>query len=143
MSKLNIINISDIKITKVRDWSIHFRYDNKLYMLHLSQDWCEESTTLFEVLEKDNNKLDAIHSEYDDNIPRLKLKNGNFRTKDSEPYNQIDLDKFVYDLTWSGYASSKFDDEIKLKKSPRYQKKMEIDRLQKEIEVLERLKEII
>lgn len=73
-------------------------------------------------------------------MPRLRLKNGNFRTKDSQPYNQIDTDRFIYDLTWNGFIESKFSDEVKLKKSPIYKKKCEVERLQKEIEVLERMR---
>ena len=137
MNKLKLNILDAIKITKVRDWSIHFKHCSCLYLLHLSQDGCEESTTLFEIKDGD---LDAIHSEYGDDMPRLRLKNGNFRTKNSQPYNQIDIDKFVYDLTWNGFVESKFSEEIKLKKSPIYQKKCEIERLMKEIEFLEWMK---
>lgn len=133
--KLNIID--DIKITKVRDWSIHFKHCGCSYLLHLSQDGYEEATTLYEI---NNGKLNPIHSEYDDYIPELYLINGDRRTKDSQPYNQIDTDKFIYDLTWNGFVESKFSDDVKLNKSPIYQKKCEIERLMKEIELLERMK---
>lgn len=140
-SKIPKITFIDmVEIIKVRDWSIHFSSYGDRYLLHLSQDGCEETTTLYEIID---GKLNAIHSEYGDCMPNLYLINGDRRTKDCQPYKQIDIIKFVYDMTWSGFLSSKFDEEIKLKKSPMYQKKMEIDRLQKEIEVLEGLKEII
>lgn len=135
LPKFTFINM--LKITKVRDWSIHFRYYGDRYLLHLSQDGGEESTTLYEI---NSGELNPIHSEYDDCIPELYLINGD-RRKDSQLYKQIDIEKFVYDMTWNGFISSKFDDEIKMKKSPIYKKKCEIERLQKEIEVLERLKE--
>ena len=136
LPKITFIDM--IEITKVRDWSIHFRYYGNRYLLHLSEDAYEETTTLYEIVD---GKLNVIHSEYGDCMQELYLINGKLRTKDCQPYNQIDIVKFVYDMTWNGFLSSKFDDEIKLKKSPIYQKKMEIERLQKEIEVLERLKE--
>lgn len=138
LPKITFIDI--VKITKVRDWSIHFSSYGDRYLLHLSKDGYEETTTLYEIID---GKLNAIHSEYGDCMPNLCLINGDRRIKDCQPYSQIDIIKFVYDMTWNGFLSSKFDDEIKLKKSPIYQKKIEIDRLQKEIEVLERLKEWI
>lgn len=138
MKSLKVTFIDMLKITKVRDWSIHFRYYGNRYLLHLSQDGYEEVTTLYEINDR---KLNPIHSEYDDCMPELYLINWNRRIKVSQPYKQIDIDKFVYDMTWNGFISSKFDDEIEMKKSPIYKKKMEIERLMKEIEVLERLKE--
>ena len=136
LPKIEFIDM--LKITKVRDWSIHFRYYGNRYLLHLSQDGCEEATTLYEI---NDGKLNPIHSEYDDCMPELYLINGDRRTKDNQPYNQIDTDRFIYDMTWNGFVRSGFDDEVKMKKSPIYKKKCEIERLQKEIEVLERLKE--
>ena len=138
MSELKLKIIDDIKITKVRNWSIHFKHYDCLYLLHLSQDIYEESTILYEI---NDGKLNPIHYEYGDRIPELYLINGDRRTKDNQPYNQIDTDRFIYDMTWNGFVRSGFDDEVKMKKSPIYKKKCEIERLQKEIEVLERLKE--
>lgn len=135
LPKIEFIDM--LQITKVRDWSIHFRYYGNRYLLHLSEEVYEETTTLYEIID---GKLNAIHSEYGDCIPELYLINEERRTKDCQPYNHIDIIKFVYDMTWNGFLSSKFDYEIKLKKSPIYQKKKEIDRLQKEIELLEKLK---
>ena len=61
--KLPRITFMDVvEITKVRDWSIHFKYYGDRYLLHLSQDGCEETTTLYEII---NGKLNAIHSERD------------------------------------------------------------------------------
>lgn len=134
-NKLIIDNPSELKITKVRDWSIHFKHCGYSYFLHLSQDGYEEATTLYEI--KDG-ELNPIHSEYDDCMPELYLINGDRRTKESQPYKQIDIRKFVYDMTWNGFISSKFDEEIKMKKSPIYKKKCEIERLMKEIELLKR-----
>lgn len=134
-NKLIIDNPSELKITKVRDWSIHFKHCGCSYFLHLSQDGYEEATTLYEI--KDG-ELNPIHSEYDDCMPELYLINGDRRTKESQPYKQIDIRKFVYDMTWNGFISSKFDEEIKMKKSPIYKKKCEIERLMKEIELLKR-----
>lgn len=139
--KLKIIDHSKLKITKLNDWAIYFDYGSDKYLLHESVDGYDSSVTLYKrVPSNDFGKYELEWMKSDDcvDIPTIEYKKKHKYWKGT--HSQINIDKFIYDMTYNGYFSSQYDDEIKEKKNPIYQKKKEIERLQKEIELLEKLK---
>ena len=60
---LEIKDLSKLKITKYKQWALHFNYDGKKYLLHYSEG---KITTLYVKTIKENNScgLEAIKSEY-------------------------------------------------------------------------------
>ena len=139
--KLKIIDSSKIKITKLKDWAIYFDYDSDKYLLHESVDGYDSSIALYKRIPSNDfgkYELEWMKSDNFVDIPTIEYNKKHKHW--SGTYSQINIEKFVYDMTYDGYFSSQYDDEIKEKKNPIYQKKKEIERLQREIEFLEKLK---
>ena len=116
MGVTNIIDIQDfslLKVTKVRDWSICFDYDDKHYLLHGTSETGEGSWQELYERELDKNgkyKLTFISNKYgDDYVAYDYIKRQNGKTI---VYSMVDKDFFVYKLTKRGFATGIFEDEV-------------------------------
>ena len=54
---LEIKDLSKLKITKFKQWALHFNYDDKKYLLHNSESDCTHRTSLWEKVMNDNNSF--------------------------------------------------------------------------------------
>lgn len=98
MEKLIITDLSKLKITKIKDWAIHFTYDNEKYLLHGSCCDYEYSSNLYKRIPI-NNKYELVYiageCTCDDYIKGEFIKEYYKRTL---VYNQIDKEYFVNQL---------------------------------------------
>jgi len=130
----NIIDIQDLsllKITRVRDWSICFDYDDKHYLLHGTSEAGEGSWQELYERELDENgkyRLDFVSNKYgDDYVACDYIKNQRGKTI---VYSLIDKKYFAYKLTKRGFATGIFEDVV-------LKQKEEILNLQTELKVYE------
>lgn len=128
---INIQDVSLLKITKVRDWSILFDYDGKHYLLHGTGESGEpDRQELYERNLNQNGKYDleyknACHgTEY---VSRDYIKSKSSKTI---VYNQIDKDFFAYKLTKRGFAEGIMEDKVEYEND-------RIDKIQKQIRIFE------
>ncbi len=128
MEKINITDINLLQITRVRNWSISFDYDNKHYLLHGTSELGEGSwAELFEKTYDENGKYhlnymgNAHSSEYvvNDYIPKQKGK--------TIVYSQIDKEFFAFQLTYRKLATGIMENKVKEieKKQKRIKNKIE------------------
>lgn len=131
---IQIIDIQDLsllKITRVRDWSICFDYGDKHYLLHGSSEVGEGSCQ--ELYERELNengkyKLTFISNKYgDDHVAYDYIKRQSGKTI---VYSLIDKNFFVYKLTKREFATGIFENEV-------LKQKEEILNLQAELKVYE------
>ena len=132
--KLEIKNLSLLKITKVKDWAIYFDYDDAKYLLHTSSEDCETSTTLFRRKSLNNfgkYELEYICSSYGNNIPYLTYFHDKRRIKNykSRPLKEINRNKFIWDLTWNDYFSGEYSKGVE-------ENKTQINNIENTIKVL-------
>ena len=131
--KLEINDLKDIEITKVKPWAIYFNYKDNKYLLHESGDCGEYGTDLFKrtIIENGSQKLECIVGIFGHipNCIRYKTQKGN-------TYNQIDMEYFVLKLTKEGFFSGIFEDNIKIVERNNKAINDEIAKLQKEINKL-------
>ena len=116
---LDIQDLSKLKFTKIKDWAINFKYDDKYYLLHGNCSDYEYSVTLYEKINGNNRKLEVIKSilTSSDNVKHRYIKPLNERLKsDQITYSQVDKEYFVEKLAWNGFCNSCFDEDIKEKK---------------------------
>lgn len=140
--KLVITDLSKIKITKLKSWAIYFEYNSDKYLLHESTDDYDTTVTLYKRIPY--NDFGKYELEYLCSKPYMEIPSIEYNKKKKHrigTHSQINIEKFVYDMTFDGYFSSKYDEEIAIEKSPIYKKKKQIEKLQKEIELLEKMDE--
>ena len=111
---LNIINLDLLKITKVKSWAIYFTYDLKYYLLHGSYD-DDEVVELYEreLYNCGNYKLKLLKSKSESSYFANDYINCH---KHVIVYSQIDKEFFVKKLTYKGFITSLYDEEIKQRK---------------------------
>ena len=106
---IDIQDLSLLKITKVKTWSIYFDYDRKHYLLHETCDGYEYVHTLYErnINKKGFWTLDFIKSDY----ARTSVLNEYIKPLSWQTivYNQIDKEYFIENLAIHGFIKS---DEI-------------------------------
>lgn len=96
---LYIKDLNKLKITRIRDWRINFKYDDILYSLNCHEDGCD---TIVALNNRDNG--DCVHSEYEnlyvDNYIRVNYNAYN------KPviYSHIDKKYFVKQLYKNGFV---------------------------------------
>lgn len=142
--KLEIKDISLLKIDKVKDWAVYFTYDNNKYLLHGSSDGGDYSMTLYlrvPIGSDGKYKLEAITGKYtssdyvSDYIKVNKVGNGKSRTIH---YCDIDKEFFVKQLTVNGFASGVLDEKIDVIKLKNKTRQEEIKKLREQIWKLEK-----
>lgn len=115
---LNITDLSLLKITKVRDWSICFDYDGKHYLIHGQSEPGEGSgQDFYERILDENGKYDLKHIQTkwftDENVAWDYIR-CNFSVRNKPiVYSQIDKKFFVYKLTKRGFASGIMEQRVK------------------------------
>lgn len=118
--KLKIDDINKLKITKVKTWAIYFTYDNDRYILHESSEDYETFTTLYKkepLNDSGKFKLKWICNDMGRCIPYLTHKcNKRIEHYESRTYNQINLRKFLWDMTWEGFFETCYSDEVTKRK---------------------------
>jgi hypothetical protein len=104
---LEIKDLSKLKITKYKQWALHFNYDGNKYLLHYSTGDCTQRTTLWEKIMYDNNscRLNYISSKFDDCVYDC----GTFI---SNVYSHSDKVGLVKYLARHKFVKSYFDKEI-------------------------------
>ena len=136
--KLEITDLSKFKITKLKPWAIYFTYDNIKYLLHEYSD-DDSNIVLYKRIQLNNSgkyKLEPISYSWSD-IPEITYKLKYIRSNKGRTHNQINIEKLVYTLTEMGLFSGIYYQEIVKKNDPIYRKKQEIEKLQREIDILE------
>lgn len=139
MNKLNIQDLSKLKITTVKQWCINFTYDGEQYFLHYEYEDGESSMSL-------HHKLNGRKSEWiggkaftNNCIDYIKLKYGLNKYKYSNEskwnivYSQIDKEYFVLKLTYDGFIDSCYGSECKKIKERNEQNNKKIKQLEEEI----------
>lgn len=116
MDALNISNLNNLKITKIKNWAIYFTYNNNKYLIHRSTEDYDIFTTLY--LRKPINntgqyELESIIGYYGDFIPSIRY---NAKNKYSGTLSQINKKDFVWKLTWDNIIESQYSDEIQERK---------------------------
>lgn len=128
---INIQNVSLLKITKVKNWSILFDYDSKYYLLHGIEEYGEPDRQ--ELYERNLNQNGKYDLEYQGTcygtayVSRDYIKSKNRKTI---VYNQIDKDFFAYKLTKRGFAKGIMEDKVQYEND-------RIDKIQKQIRIFE------
>ena len=111
---IDIQDLSLLKITKVRDWSICFDYGDKHYLLHgVSECGKYEHQDLYERSLDRNGRYELEHID-------AKMNKTEYVSKDYIPqqngetiiYSRIDKEFFAYKLTKRGFACGLFMDEV-------------------------------
>lgn len=101
---LEIEDLSLLKITKVKPWTISFDYDNKHYFLHGRNEEYEEFQELYEkYLDKDGNyTLKFIKGRFGkEYVKSVYIKNAYGKAM---VYSQIDKEFFVKQLMKYGFV---------------------------------------
>lgn len=115
---LNITDLSLLKITRVREWSICFDYNGSHYLLHGQSEVGEGSGQELYERKLDNKgryKLNHIKTKWhtDDNIAWDYIR-CNFNNQNKPiVYSQIDKPFFVYKLTKRGFAVGIMEQQVK------------------------------
>lgn len=134
---LDIQDLSKLTFTKVKDWAISFKYEDKYYLLHGNCDDYEYGITLYEKIDGNNRKLEAIKgmltSSDDVKYRYIKPLNECWKGK-SITYSHIDKEYFVKKLAWNGFCNSCFDKEIKERKETVEYQNAEIKNLERQIQ---------
>lgn len=143
MEKLNIQDLSKLKITTVKSWAVNFTYDGEQYFLHedSGEDRCmgiyhklngRKSERIGGVITL-SNPMDYIRYIYGSNNSRRCFKQHNNTNKFNIVYNRIDKEFFVKNLTLDGLIDSCYKDEcIEICEKIRIME-AEIDKLRNEI----------
>lgn len=132
--KLKIDDISKLKITKIKVWAIYFTYNNERYILHESSEDYETYTTLYKkepLNDSGKFKLKWICNDVGRRIPYIYHKCSKIaKNYESRTYNQINLDKFLWDMTWEGFFDTCYSDAV-------VKRKQQINDVKQAIRVLE------
>ena len=128
---IDIQDLSLLKITRVRSWSICFDYADKHYLLHGESEAGEYSCQeLYERKLDECGKYDLIFISNkcgDDYVSNDYIKTQKGRTI---VYSKIDKNFFAYKLTKRGFATGIFEKEV-LKQNK------EIEKLKKKLQTYE------
>lgn len=110
---LNIQDVSLLKVTRVRDWSICFSYDGKNYLIHGCYECGEGSWQDFytrELDEKGRYTLDFIKcSDGDEQVKYYYFDTAMNKTL---VYSRINKNDFAYMLTKNGFATGVYADLV-------------------------------
>jgi hypothetical protein len=132
--KLKIDDIRKLKITKIKNWAIYFTYNNDRYILHESSKDYETYTTLYKKVplnESGKFELKWICNDVGRRIPYIHYKcERRIKVYESRTHRQIDLDKFLWDMTWDGFFDSCYSDVIA-------KRKQQINDIRQAIRILE------
>ena len=111
---INITDLSLLKITRVKPWSILFDYNDKHYLIHGSYEMGEGSwQELYERELDANGKYNLIHLKTvngDDDVKYYYIKSQRGNTI---VYKNIDKENFVYKLTKRGFATGIMENKVK------------------------------
>ena len=144
MDKLNIQDLSKLKITTVKQWCVNFKYDGEQYFLH---DDSDEDRCLGLYHKINNGQNDRIDGKItlDSPMDYIKMKSGikykwnDFDGKCNVVYNQIDLEYFVKKLTYDEFIDSCLESECnRIKKLIEINNK-HIKKLQEQIDKLKKM----
>ena len=104
---LEIKDLSKLKITKYKQWALHFNYDGKKYLLHYTDGDYESRTFLYEKIMKENNsyELEVIERHFGEHVKDCKSFISNV-------YSHSDKVGLVKYLTRYKFVKSDFDKEI-------------------------------
>ena len=140
MDKLNIQDLSKLKITTVKQWCINFTYDGEQYFLHDDSDE-DRCLGLFHKINCRNSEriYGIITLAYP--MDYIKMKNNikikwNSYEKANIVYSQIDKEYFVKRLTYDEFIDSCFDNECKKIRERNEQNNKKIKQLEEEIDKL-------
>lgn len=116
---IEIRDTSSLKITRVRDWSILFDFEDKHYLIHGKYECGEGSwQELYEreLYESGKYKLNFIKNiTGDEHVASDYIKNWSWNKK-SIVYSQIDMDYFALKLTQRGFATGIFEEDVEKKR---------------------------
>ena len=129
---INITDLSQLKITRVRPWSICFDYDNKHYLIHGSSELGEgEWQELYERELDANGKYNLMHIK---NCAYAKERVADDYIKQQRGhtivYCNIDKEYFAYKLTKRGFATGILESKVR-------EEEKHIARVQKQIKKYE------
>jgi len=115
MAKLNIQDLSKLKITTVKPWAVNFTYDGEQYFLHDDSDEDRCMGLYHKINGRESERINGKITLY---CPHdyIKLKKGKFKwgqNKASIVYKHIDLEYFVKKLTLDGIIDSYYNEECK------------------------------
>ena len=110
--------MSLLRITRVRDWSICFDYDDKHYLLHGQSEAGEASgQEIYERFLDKNGKYELKHIKskwvINDNVAWDYIRCNYNKRINSIVYSQIDKEFFAYKLTKRGFASGIMEQRVK------------------------------
>lgn len=124
---INITDLSLLKITRVRPWSICFDYDNKHYLIHGSYEMGEGSwQELYERKLDTNGKYNLLRLKTvdgDDDVKQDYIKRQRGKTI---VYRNVDKAYFSYKLTKRGFATGVMESVVK-------EEQKHINRVEKQI----------
>lgn len=129
---INITDLSHLKITRVRPWSICFDYDDKNYLIHGSSELGEgEWQELYERALDANGKYKLTHII---NCAYAKERVADDYIKQQQGhtivYRNIDKEYFAYKLTKRGFATGILESKVQ-------EEERHIERVQKQIKEYE------
>ena len=148
---INIHDVSLLKVTRVRDWSICFSYDGQGYLIHGKYECGEgywQDLYKRDVDKKGKYTLELIMSKSGNEYVKQdyfgsSIKHGNL------VYSHIDTESFAYLLTKNGFASgvyTKFVESARFKLSALNQKLHDLDQqarlVREEIQLLNNKKSL-
>lgn len=127
---LDIQDLSQLKITKVKPWSIYFNYLGYKYLLHGSSDTYESEIVLYS-RNWNGKKYELEYLEgylsNSDNVERKFIK---YKHK-GKVYSQIDKKKFVMLLEYKGLCKSCLSKQVEICKNKIKENEKQIDKLNK------------
>ena len=142
--KLEIKDLSLLKIDRVKNWAVYFTYDKEKYLLHGSSDCCDNQMTLYlriPVNSYGKYKLEPLHSKWassdyvSDYIKTNEIGNGKNKTIH---YCDIDKEYFVKQLTNQGFVSGVLDEKVDLIKLKNKSRQEELKKLREKMYKIER-----
>jgi hypothetical protein len=140
IEKLNITDLSKLKITTVKGWVVNFTYDNEQYFLH-DDSYEDRCIGLYHKL--NGRKSEWINGQISLTRPieYIRLNKGDKYkySKDGKwniTYSHIDKDFFVKKLTYDGLIDSLFQEECERLKDVVKIKRQRIRELEEEIYVI-------
>lgn len=107
----------DVKITKVKEWKVDFTYRGDKYLLKGSSELGEGSWATLYRKEVDNNgkyTLSPLRRKYCPEYVGREFIRSLFSKNPT--YSQMDVNFFVYKLTWYGFVGSVYGEMIEEKK---------------------------
>ena len=137
LEKINITDISKLKITKVKPWKIYFEYDNTKYMLLEDSDE-DAHMSLYKrnQLENGNHTVECINGAITTMKPNSMIKDISNKNPKHLVYANIDRNWFVLKLCELGFSSGYLCDRQSKFEEKRIELDEEIKRLYNKINEL-------